>query len=266
IRVSTSTWIPLLAALALAALLACFIAKLYLGAALMAVPLLALFGVWAWTTGHRQAPVQHEAKPGLVLPTQYATRNAPGWWALVTSLLIDGALFASLVFAYFYLWLGTEAWPPAGIEIGALGLPLVALALLAGCMVAAQWAWLALLRGDSNDDAAAGRERGAGGVGWLAAALLGAGFIAAHWAALAAPVGPPQAHAYASVVWTLAGFHLVHVAVAALASLFVAARLRHGYVNAQRPLEARVATALWRYTVAQGLVAWAVIHLFSRMI
>ena len=58
----------------------------------------------------------------------------------------------------------------------------------------------------------------------------------------------------------------MHVAVAVLASLFVAARLRHGYVTAARPLEARVAAALWRYTVAQGLITWAVIHLFPRMI
>ena len=32
------------------------------------------------------------------------------------------------------------------------------------------------------------------------------------------------------------------------------------------PLAARVAAALWRYTVAQGLITWAVIHLFPRMI
>ena len=203
-------------------------------------------------------------------PTQYAARNAPGWWALVTSLLIDGALFASLVFAYFYLWLGTEAWPPAGTGIGGLGMPLVALGLLGGCAVAARWAWRALVRdgrGKGSDAAATDTARAPrGGPGWLAAAGLGAGFIAAHWAALAGPVGAPQVHAYASVVWTLAGFHLVHVAVAVLASLFVAARLRHGYVTAARPLEARVAAALWRYTVAQGLITWAVIHLFPRMI
>ena len=219
----------LLAALVLSALLACFIAKFYLGAALMVVPLVALFVVWAWTTGHRQAPVEVEARPGLVLPTQYAARNAPGWWALVTSLLIDGALFASLVFAYFYLWLGTEAWPPAGIGIGGLGMPLVALGLLGGCAVAAQVAWRALLR-----------DGGHGGAAWLATAGLGVAFAITHWLALAGPVGAPQVHAYASVVWTLAGFHLVHVAVAVLASLFVAARLRHGYVNSTRPLEARV--------------------------
>src|SRR5690606_36600503 len=121
-------------------------------------------------------------------------------------------LFASLVFAYFYLWLGAEVWPPAGIGVGGLGLPLLALALLAGCAVAAHWAWRTLLRGGD------GRApvRGRGGAGWLASALLGAGFIAAHAIALAGPVGAPQVHAYASVVWTLAGFHIVHVAVAVL--------------------------------------------------
>src|SRR5690606_805475 len=47
IRISGPTWLPLLAALALAALLACFIAKLYWAALAMALPLLALLGRWA---------------------------------------------------------------------------------------------------------------------------------------------------------------------------------------------------------------------------
>ena len=46
---------------------------------------------------------------------------------------------------------------------------------------------------------------------------------------------------------------------------FVAARLRRNLVTAARPLEARVTAGLWRYTVAQGVLAWGVIHLFPRL-
>src|SRR5690606_33046876 len=144
IRVSGPTWLPLLAALALAALLACFIAKLYWLALLLVPPLLALLWRWAWTTGDPGGPDAVEAEPGLVLPTQGAARNAPGWWALVMSLLVDGSLFASLVFSYFYLWLGTEAWPPAGIGIAGWPAAIAALALLLACAATARFATRAL--------------------------------------------------------------------------------------------------------------------------
>lgn len=94
--------------------------------------------------------------------------------------------------------------------------------------------------------------------------MAGLAFVAVHGWALWVPVGPPQAHAYASVVWTLAGFHAVHVLVAVLFATFLAARVHRGYASAARPLDARVAAGLWRYTVGQGLVTWAVVHLFPR--
>ncbi|MGI8560702.1 MAG: cytochrome ubiquinol oxidase subunit I, partial [Luteimonas sp.] len=100
---------------------------------------------------------------------------------------------------------------------------------------------------------------------WATAITLGAAFLAAHAIALADPVGAPQAHAYASGVWKLAGFHGVHVVVAMLAAGFAWARLRCGHADALRVLDARIATGLWRYAVAQGAVAWAVIHLFPRL-
>ncbi|MBJ6978524.1 cytochrome c oxidase subunit I [Luteimonas sp. MC1895] len=254
IRVSGPTWLPLLAALALAVLLACFIAKLYWAVLLLVLPLLALLWRWAWTTGDPGGPDAVEAEPGLVLPTQGAARNAPGWWALVMSLLVDGSLFASLVFSYFYLWLGTEAWPPAGIGVAGWPAAIAALVLLIAC---AGTAWVATraLQADAR-----GRAAGA----WMATVVLGAGFIAAQAWAMAA-TGAPAVHAYASVAWTLAGFHAVHVLLAMLFATFVAARLRRGLVTAARPLEARVTTALWRYVVGQGVVAWGVLHLFPRL-
>ncbi|HEY4529830.1 MAG TPA: cytochrome c oxidase subunit I [Luteimonas sp.] len=254
IRVSGPTWLPLLSALALAALLACFIAKLYWVALVLVVPLLALLWRWAWTTADPGGPDAVEAGPGLVLPTQGAARNAPGWWALVMSLLVDGSLFASLVFSYFYLWLGTEAWPPPGIGIAGWPEAIGSLVLLLACAAAARFASHAL-RADARGRAAAG---------WIVAGVLGLAFLAVH-ALTMVPTGAPGRHAYASVAWTLYGFHAVHVLLAALFAAFVAARLHRGLVTAARPLEARVTAGLWHYTVGQGLVAWGVLHLFPRL-
>ncbi len=256
IRLSGSTWQPLVSALVIAALLACFLAKWYVAAAVLVLPLLASLLVWAWTTGDRHAAPRLAATPALALPVQYASRNAPGWWALVSALLIDGSLFASLVFAYFYLWLGTEAWPPPGMASGAGIAGWIALALLLGC-----WALGAL-----SMRAVRGGRTGIAAVLLLATLVPGIGFLALHLPLVAELVGAPSRHAYASVVWTLAGFHAVHVAVAMIIAGFVAARLRCGHVDAVRPLELRVAAAFWRYTVGQGVVAWAVIHLFPEVI
>src|SRR5690606_41299183 len=101
-------------------------------------------------------------------------------------------------------------------------------------------------------------------LGCSAASAVGiAYFLGISWSLL--PSGRPRVHAYASVAWTLAGFLAVHVLFAALFAVFVAARLRRGLVTPDRPLESRITAGLWRYTVAQGLVAWAVLHLFPRL-
>ncbi|WP_411834253.1 cytochrome c oxidase subunit I [Pseudoxanthomonas mexicana] len=251
IRVSSSTVLPLLAALDIAALLACFIAKQYLLSALLLLPLLAVFAAWLWTTGDRRAPARLPAGPALELPSQYACRNAPGWWALVIALLIDGSLFASLVFAYFYLWLNAPAWPPGGFAPD-WGAAILALALL----LAAGGAVHAGMRGLSRGD---GRRLRAG----LAVGIaLGAGFLVAHARAMHAVASAPATHAYDSVTWTLAGFHAVHVAVAMLIAAFVWARSHRGHVDAARTLEPRIAAAFWRYAIGQGALAWLLIHVF----
>ncbi|MEN5061523.1 cytochrome c oxidase subunit I [Luteimonas sp. TWI1416] len=254
IRVSTSTWLPLLAALSIGAVLTGFITSQYWLSVLMLMPLIGLFLVWAWTTGDRHAPTSIEVAPGLTLPTQAAARNAPGWWALVATLLIDGSLFASLVFAYFYLWLNAPAWPAGGAQLAAWTPTLAALAALAVPLLSA-WAAPRALRAGHRGSA----------IAWHAAALVaGAGFLALHLPAIWQSTGAPQVHAYASVVWTLTGFHAVHVVVAMLIGGFVALRIHRGHVDAVRSLESRVAAGFWRYAVGQGVVVWGVLHLFPR--
>ncbi len=256
IRISSSTWLPLLTAACIGVLLTFFLAKVYAGAALMLLPLVWLLGRWLWTTGDPRGPSQVDVTADLRLPTQASARNAPGWWALLIALLIDGSLFASLVFSYFYLWLDAPVWPPASSSIGGWLWPLLALGLLAASEPVVSWA----------------RKRGLEGrlqaqqLALGAAIALGAGFLVAHLIALSQALGAPQEHAYSSVAWTLAGFHAVHLVVAILALVFVWLRARRGYGGPHRHLETRVAAGLWRYVVGQGIVAWAVVHLFPRVL
>src|SRR5690606_13188022 len=176
------------------------------------MPLLALFCSWAWTTGWRGGPTSVDAGDGLVLPSQYACRNARGWWAIVITMLIVGSLFASLVFAYFYLWLGSDAWPPPGTGGAAPGtLHYVALALLPIAWLAGAAATAALRAGL--------RRRRRVAVPAIVAAVAVIGFAALHLTLLCGVPGAPQAHAYASVVWALAGFCALHLMVAALLCL-----------------------------------------------
>jgi len=252
IRISHSTWLPLLSALTLAVLLAAFLAKQFLWSALMILPLLGLFARWLWTTGDRRAPALIDAGQGLTLPMQLGARNAPGWWAMVIALLIDGSLFASLVFAYFYLWLGAETWPPHGTGADLL-LPAVALALLLASEATMRWA-----RHGQRRASEAGLR-----LGLVASVILGVLFLVVHAITLVNDVGVPQTHAYHSVVWTLAGFHAVHVVVAVLAALFAWFDSLKALTSV-RELNGRICAALWRYAVVQGVISMAIIHLFPR--
>src|SRR5690606_2030659 len=89
---SSSSWFPVASAAMITLLLAFFIAGWYLAAAACLAPLLALLGGWAWTTGHPGAAPSVEAGEGLTLPSQYACRNAQGWWAVVVASLFVGSL------------------------------------------------------------------------------------------------------------------------------------------------------------------------------
>ena len=252
---SGSSWLPLASAAVITVLLACFIAGWYLPAAICVLPLAALFCAWAWNTGWRGAPVSVDAGGGLSLPSQYACRNAPGWWAIVVTMLIVGSLFASLVFAYFYLWLGSDGWPPPGMGDAAPGaLHWLALALLAFAGLCGAVATAAVRAGF--------RRRRRVVVPAILAASAAVAFVAIHVSLLAASPGAPQAHAYASVVWTLAGFCALHLLVAALLCLHVSVRIGWRLVDIARPLEWRIAHAFLRYALVQAAIGWAVIHLF----
>ena len=256
IRLSGSTWYPLIAATLLTLFLTAFLLAAYGIAAMLVIAAVVVCWGWLWTTGDADAPLVIDAGHGLSLPTHSASYEAPGVWGTIILLLIHGSLFASLVFGYYFLGLGVAEWPPPGHEPRGLAVPAFgALALLAS--------------GGALDRARRHLRSAEGGrlrLYTLIALLLMAVFLAALVQSLFEYGAPPQSHAYASLVSALTGFAALHAVIALLMAAFVWARSRQGRLDADRPAAMQVVWLFWCFTAGAGLVASAVIHLSPRLL
>ena len=249
VRLPGPTFLPLVAALATAAVFVGVLLSAYAASAAGAAAFLIILLVWLWD------PLpEKDAKDvgkGLRLPIDVGDQTSVGWVGAVVFLLVDAALFASLVYSYFYLWTVAEVWPPPGYRPMLEAPAVLATVLLLGCLPAAAVAHY-------------GATSGAGGVALiglaltvvLAAAVLGVGFLAY--------LGFPFAidsNAYAAVVVSLALCLALHVLLALGAAAFAIARIFVVGMTRRHSLPVRVAALFWFYTILQGVIVYAVIYL-----
>jgi cytochrome c oxidase subunit I+III len=248
-RLPGPTFLPLLAALATAAVFVGVLVSAYAAAAAGAAAFLIILLVWLWDPLPEKE--SKEVGKGLCLPIDIGDQTSSGWAGTIVFLLVDAAMFASLVYSYFYLWTVAEVWPPPSYQ-PSLDLPaLIAAVLLLACLAAAVVAHY-------------GATSGASGVALIglaatvvsSAAALGVGFLAY--------LGFPFAidsNAYAAVVGSLALCLGLHLLLALGASGFAIARIFAVGMTREHSLPVRVAALLTFYALLQGVIVYAVIYL-----
>jgi cytochrome c oxidase subunit I+III len=244
--------LPLYTALATGLVVLSLLLKVYTLAAVGVLLVAGLFVHAGRSAGLRQDHGPVPVGRGVALPPHTEAASPPPWIALNVALGANGALFASLVFGVFYLWLVAPNWPPS--EVLALGTVLPALIVvgLALAPVAARAALRALLGG--------GPARG-----WLAiqaAALICAG---AALAVTFLQLPDPRAHAYSAASFVLLAYVALHVFVGLLFLTSTALRLRSGHIAPRRSLDLRL-TRLWLdYTLATGLAAIGIVLILPQL-
>jgi cytochrome c oxidase subunit I+III len=207
---------------------------------------------WLWTTAERADPNERDAGCGYVLPRYVSGPSSVGWWAMFITVLADGTAFVSLVFGYYFYWTVTEIWPPPAAGEPDLLLP--ALALLPLLLAAGLIRWsVSRLRFSEL-----GRFKLAVSLGCLA--FLAAGGLQVLW--LLGSDLDPTAHAYPAIVWTIYGYYLFHVALALFMGLYVLARFFAGKLAPGYDIDLRNAALFWYFTVFQGVLTMATVHLF----
>ena len=197
-----------------------------------------------------------ELRADHLLPEGWKPSQEVGWWAMMLVCASEAALFAYFIVSYFYLGVVNPAWPPAGTELPKLEKPLIMTALLVSSSIVLYLVEKQRERG----------KRAAYRAGMVVTVLLGLGFLGLQVTEYQEKVKTmgPTTHAYASLFYTITGFHGAHVAFGLLLLLFTLLRDVRGRIDPERPIPVKVTSLYWHFVDAVWLVILTTLYLSPR--
>lgn len=177
-------------------------------------------------------------------------RGSTSWWGMVLALMVLATTYVAMYFAYVYVRVGVDRWPPEGIDRPSLDLAgLAAAALVASAAALAVGLW----RLPARDDV---RER----LGLAGMVVLGAAHVALLWTDWLNFGVPVDTHAYVSLYYILPAIHAVVVVLGLLFALtLLTMPLTPRMVR--REVGLRCLQLYWGLVVVAGVVLLAVVYL-----
>ena len=197
----------------------------------------------------RPAPPPARA-PAAALPIGSVGKLAAGWAGMLALIATEAALFAYLLFSYFYVAAQPVGpWPPDGPR--PLGLALLNTAILLASSAAVVVAERGLRRGR--------RGRAIGGLG--VGLLLGITFVSIQWREWSNQPFSLHSGVYGSLFFTITGFHMAHVLVGlgVLAALLLWTAL--GLFDARRHAALSIGALYWHFVDAVWIAVFASLYL-----
>lgn len=174
-------------------------------------------------------------------------REAPLWWGVAMLILIEATVVASFIACYFYLRLYQPQWPPAGVAPPELLWPTLNLALLLASCGPMWWAGQKLKQD----------RRGPFTLGVALSVLLASLVLWSRWQQFYALDVRWDSSPYGSILWTISGFHFIHVVSAVIGTAVVVLLGLLGFFTRERQIAVVVDTLYWYFV---GLV-WIPLYL-----
>jgi cytochrome c oxidase subunit 3 len=184
------------------------------------------------------------------LPVGSTRRNTVAWWGVLCLIGTEGALFAYLLFSYYYtaLQLGDDFGQPRHPQLE-LSLPNTVVLLTSSVFV--WWGDRSIKRGRYSQFF----------MGYGIGLLLGIAFLVIQTFEWRSQTFSLTSGLYGSLFFTVTGFHMAHVVVGvvALASILLWARL--GYFDENRCVPVLVAAAYWHFVDAVWIAVFFTFYL-----
>lgn len=202
------------------------------------------------------------ARHVFVIDASELTRTAsdsrhPLIWGFLGIIAIELTIFTSLAVSYFYLKMSADSWPPMPLAYPDLMLPTVNTAILIASSFVMHWADGKIRKGEERK-LAIGLTVGV----VLAVIFLGLKYVEYfiekdyRW----------HDHAYGSIVWTIVGFHSVHVLTVALKTMIVAVLAWRSYFSQEWRLAITANGMYWHFVVAVWIPLYIILYWSPRFL
>jgi cytochrome c oxidase subunit I+III len=221
--------------------------------------------VWNWPEQpFARTEITDRESPGS-LPHLNAGRFSTVWWGMIWLIVIEAVVLGCLIFAYFYLRISVPSWPPDGVALPGwppegipdppLILPAAAGALLLLSVVPI---WLGV-RSVSKGD----RSMLFYGLG--AATLLAIGSLIVSSIHYTDRPFTWTENAYTSIITTLGGHHVLHVATLILIAIPMALLAWRGYYDEKRYIGVQALSLYWYFVVVAWVAYFVTVYVTPNM-
>lgn len=190
------------------------------------------------------------------LPVGAIDTRSNGWWAMLWLIATEAALFAFLLFSYYYIAVQPHepgTFPLGGIPSISLSAPDTVILILSSIAVA--FGQHGIMHGKTGRLIA----------GTLVGLVLGIVFVAIQIKEWSDKSFPFSANPYSSLYFTVTGFHLAHVVVGilALAGLFAWSVL--GCFNSRRYAHVHIVAVYWHFVDVVWLAIFFTFYITPRI-
>ena len=186
---------------------------------------------------------------GPPLPVGTKGERSSGWWGVLAVILTEAALFAYLLFSYFYIGSQVQGqWPPDGKP--KLLIAVVNTVLLLSASGTMWWAERGIER-DNN------RQMLLGTAATIALGLVFLGLQAKEWMDKPFTV---RTHVYGSLFFTVEGFHMAHVVIGLLTLALLLIWAARGLFDARRHAVVSIGVLYWHFVTAVWIAVFSTFY------
>jgi cytochrome c oxidase subunit III len=188
------------------------------------------------------------------LPARLTGGRSPLWWGMLLLVTIEAMVFSSLFASYIYLRLGHAVWPPPGVSLPDVTLPLINTGVLAASSGAVFYAMTCLKKGRLTQL----KLWLAGGVVleiiFLVIKIIESRDLGAGW----------ETHAYWSIYWSISGLHSIHVIVAIIMGAAALVLALRGYYTVDRRVGMQAISIYWQFVAIIWVPVLLVLYFVPR--
>lgn len=184
------------------------------------------------------------------------SRGAPIWWGIIGLILIELSVVSAFSISYFYLQMMNETWPPPGFAPESLTLPTLTLALMLTSCVTMYLASKAI---DNN-------KVSHFVIYTFTSVALAGTVLLLRWQQFGEFDVRWDEHVYGSLLWTISGFHFIHVVSAAIGTAVIGGLGMKGFFSKERQIGVVVDTLYWNFVAIAWIPFYFVLYWVPRIL